>query len=399
MLTGHDMIYFGDNWDGVWRNRQQLLSILAQYNRVLFVEKERHIRPTLAQFRQGELGRADLQRPCTRHIGDNLFVFRHPVWAPVSGRFPLKQLTQKVRWLYLQRAIRELGISQPIVWFYHPKWIEMVPRFSQARLRLYHVIDEYSSYQGKSEARRSREAEWEKEMLAQVNAVIVVSEKLYEAKHAYNSHTFIVPNGVNYQAYSEALAVPDLPSELETIPPPRLGYLGLVGDKLDLSILKNLAQENPAWSLVFLGPTNVNAQAQTWQALQAMPNVYYLGSVGVSQVPHYVKGFQVGLMPYLQDYHAETISPLKLYDYLAAGLPIASMDIPAAREFQSHIHLAETPAHFAQAVRDALANTAPERYQARRNLASQHTWQARTERISDLIQTLLDEGSGKNRQK
>jgi glycosyltransferase involved in cell wall biosynthesis len=194
---------------------------------------------------------------------------------------------------------------------------------------------------------------------------------------------------VDYQAYSDALADPRLPDNLRGIEPPRLGYSGLIGDKLNLPMLKELAQENPGWSLVFLGCVNASKQAKTWQALQAMPNVHYLGSVEWSQVPHYVKGFDVGLMPYLQDRHSETISPLKLYDYLAAGLPVASIDIPAAREFSPYIHLADSPGNFAQAVRAALADTTPERRQARRNVAAQHTWEARVEQLSDLIQALL----------
>ncbi len=389
MLTGHNIIYFGDDWDGLWRNRQQLLSIFARQNKVLFVEKERHLRPTLARFRQGDLGLSDLHRSSIQHVSDNLFVFRHPVWVPVSGRFPLKQFTQKIRWLYLKNTVRKLQMSQPIVWFYHPKWLDMVEKFSSARLRLYHVIDEYTSYQGKTLFRRCLDEEQEKKMLTQVDAVIVVSRKLHEAKHPFNSHTYVIPNGVNCQAYSDALADPNLPEKLRAIKPPRLGYSGLIGDKLNLSMLEDLAQKNPEWSLVFLGPVNVSIQAKTWQVLQAMPNVHYLGLVKVSQVPHYVKGFDVGLMPYLQDHHSETISPLKLYDYLAAGLPITSIDIPAAREFSPYIHLASSPENFSQAVRTALADTTPERRQARRDIAAQHTWEARVEQLSDLIQALL----------
>lgn len=226
-------------------------------------------------------------------------------------------------------------------------------------------------------------------MMAKVDAVIVVSSKLYEAKRPFNANTYLVPNGVDYQAYTSALADPSLPDDLSTIDGPRLGYSGLVGDKLNLSMLKELAQENPEWSLVFLGAVGVSRQAETWQQLIDMPNVHYLGMVDVHQVPHYLKGFDVGLMPYRQNRHAEHISPLKLYDYLAAGLPVASMDIPAAREFSRYIHLAERSQDFAQAVRSALADVAPERRQARRHIAAQHTWEARVGSVSELIQSLL----------
>jgi glycosyltransferase involved in cell wall biosynthesis len=94
-------------------------------------------------------------------------------------------------------------------------------------------------------------------------------------------------------------------------------------------------------------------------------------------------------MPYKQDRESENTSPLKLYDYLAAGLPIASVDIPAAREFASCIHLADRSRTFGQAVQAALVEATPEHRQAQRKVAAQHTWEARAEQLSNLIQAQL----------
>jgi glycosyltransferase involved in cell wall biosynthesis len=390
MLTGHNFVYFAPGkWDGLWRNRQQLMSVLARQNRVLFVERRLHLRPTLAGFRRGDIGPSALCRSPIRQISENLFVFRYPTWAPISGRFPLHQLTRIVRRLSVQNALRKLQMTQPIVWFSQPDMVDLVNEIPQARLLLYHIVDEYTAYSDQTPSSRRRAEEQEKEMMALVDAVIVVSRNLYKAKRPFNPNTYLIPNGVNYQSYADALAEPQSPDDLMAIKNPRLGYIGLVGDKLDLNMLVELAQENPEWSLVLLGQVRVHQQKEAWRALQMLPNVHHLGPVEVSQVPHYVKGFQVGLMPYLQNCHAEYISPLKLYDYLAAGLPIASLDIPAAREFSQYIHLTDNPRSFAQAVRAALADTTPERYQARRNVAAQHTWEARVEQLSDLIQAQL----------
>jgi glycosyltransferase involved in cell wall biosynthesis len=390
MLTGHNLVYFAPGkWDDLWRNRQQLMSVFARQNRVLYVERQGHLRSTMDSFRRGNLGRPDLRGPYLRHVLDNLFVFRYPIWAPISGQSPLRELTRTIRRLSIQEALRKLGMSQPIVWFSLPCMVSLVHEMPRARLLLYHVVDEYTTYGGQTPARRRQMEEQEREMMALVDAVIVVSKKLYEAKHAMHLNTYLVPNGVDYQAYTAALDDPYVPDGLRAIRLPRLGYSGLIGDRIDLHMLKELAQENPAWSLVFLGEVRVVEQAETWQALLAMPNVHYLGSVEISQVPHYLKGFQVGLMPYMQNRHSKHISPLKLYDYLAAGLPVASLDIPAAREFGPYIHLADSPQDFARAVQAALADTSPERRQARRRIAAQHTWEARVEQLSDLIQAQL----------
>jgi glycosyltransferase involved in cell wall biosynthesis len=222
-------------------------------------------------------------------------------------------------------------------------------------------------------------------MMAMVDAVIVVSPKLYETKSPFNKHTWLVRNGVDYAAYSAALKDPDLPPDLSAIKTPRLGYSGLIGDRLDIGMLREMAQEHPHWSLVFLGEARVSQQAEDWQAMLVLPNVHYLGRVDVSRVPYYLKGFQVGLMPYARGRESENISPLKLYDYMAAGLPVVSSDIPAAREFSQYVHLAGSSDGFAQAAMDALSNTTPERRQEWRQIATQHTWEARVEQLSDLI--------------
>ena len=391
MLEGHSLIYFApEDWDGLWRNRQQLMSVFARHNRVVFVEPRRYLRQTVAGFREGTLGASDLTRPLGCHIADNLYVWRYPVWAPISGRDPLRGLTRAMRRRAIVGVMRQLRLSRPIVWLSRPNMLDLLDEMPPPGLLIYHVVDEYAAYAGRSaEARRHTEA-MERELLSLADLVIVVSPQLYEAKRPYNAHTHLVPNGVNYQAYVVALNDEALPRDLQAIPRPRLGYSGLIGDRLDFGLLKALAEARPEWSLVFLGEARAPQKAMAWEALLQKPNVHYLGQVAVDQVPHYLKGFDVGLMPYARSRESEHISPLKVYDYLAAGLPIASVDIPAARQFAAHLHLAHTPSDFITAVQNALADTSPARFEARRKTAQQHTWEARAEALSRLMAARLE---------
>jgi len=397
MLEGYDIIYFApDTWEGLWRTRHQLMSMFARKNRVLFVEGRISLRKTMRGLRQGVLRLSDLRRPSVRKVMNNLFVFRYPLWAPISGHFPLRQLTASVRRQYLRYVLRKLGFSQPIVWLHRPSMVDLIDDIPSPRLLLYHVVDEYTTYGNVTPERHRRIEALEKEMAARVDGLIVVSKRLYESKRQPNPNTYLIPNGANFQVYSAALSDPWAPEELRAIPQPRLGYIGLISSKIDLEMLRDLAAAHPEWSLVFLGDARVANQLETWEALIALPNVHYLKQVKGTQVPYYVKGFDVGLMPYVQNRHADYISPMKLYDYLAAGVPVASLDFPAAREFGQHIHLARGPADFAQAVREALSDNSPERFRARRELAAQHSWEARIEQISEVIETLLaSKGDGR----
>ncbi len=390
MLSGHSLVYFAPGpWAGLWRNRQQLMSLFARCNRVLYVEPRPYLRPTLAAWRSGQLPLADLRRPLIRQVAGNLFVFHYPFWAPVSGRWPLEPVTRLVRRQVLGQTWRRLGLSRPITWFSHPDMVDLPAEIPPTGLRIYHLVDEYTGYADQTPESRRRLEEREQQMMAHVDLVIVVSQKLYQTRRPFKEQTYLAPNGVNYQAYTEALADPTLPEALVKITPPRLGYSGLIGDRLNLSLLDKVAQAHPEWSLVFLGEARVFHQAETWQRLLARPNVYYLGEVDISQVPHYLKGLQVGLMPYALNRETENISPLKLYDYLAAGLPIVSTDIPAAREFGAHLYLADDAAAIAKSVRAALSSLTPGQREARREIARQHSWEARVEQLSGIIEAHL----------
>jgi glycosyltransferase involved in cell wall biosynthesis len=359
-------------------------------NTVLFVEGRQHLRSTLAAWRSRTIGPDDFKQPLLQMPHPNLFVFRYPVWTPISGQLPLGWATKRFRSLLLRKTLRQLQMNRPIVWFSQPGMGDLVNELPSARLRLYHVVDEYSSYPGQSTAHREQLRRLEKELIKQVDAVIVVSEKLYEAKRQYHDSIYIVPNGVDYEAYSQALENPQLPEDLECIPKPRIGYSGLVGDKLDMSILRELAVAKPGWSLVFVGEARVSEQKDAWQALLELPNVYYLGPKPVSQVPEYLKGFQVGVMPFVRNRQTENASPLKLYDYLAAGLASVSVDIPAVEEFRQYIHVANSPSDFTKAVEAALADDGVDHFEMRRAVAAQHTWEARAQTLSDIIQQLGD---------
>lgn len=391
MLTEHSMVYFApDTWHGLWQPRQQLMQDFARHgNKVLYVEARSHLRAALQGMRNGTAGQKHPSQPVLHRINENLHVLHYPAWAPVSGRMPIGWLTKMIRTRILRNVLRALQMERPIVWLSQPSMIDLIDEVPAARLYIYHILDEYSAYAGQTSERSQRIARAEQEIYKHVDAVIVVSQQLYEAKQHHHPHMYVVPNGVNYDAFSKALDDLQLPEDLARVPSPRIGYSGHVGDRLNLPMLHELALAKPEWSLVFMGEARLSQQLETWQAMLRLPNVHYLGQKPGAEVPNYLKGFQVGLMPYLQNRESEHISPLKLYDYLAAGLAVVSVEIPAIKDFRQHIHVARTPSDFMRAVEMALADKEPHRYAMRRAVAAQHTWEAREQLLSNVIQQQL----------
>ncbi|MGQ9585486.1 MAG: glycosyltransferase [Anaerolineae bacterium] len=392
MIRGYDVICCApDPWHSIWRNRQQIMSILAEGNRILFVEPRQYLRPSLAAFRRREIGCKDLFRPFVEPVRPGLWRFQYPVYAPISGRPPLRGWMAWLQVWALRRALRRLGFVSPLLWLYRPDDRDLVGKLGE-RMVIYHVVDEYSAYEegyedrvapGKRQAIRERE----QRLLEQADLVFTVSRPLWEAKRQFNPNTHLVPNGVNFSAFAEAVGKP-LPADLAALPPPRLGYAGNLNEKIDLLLLRRLAEAWPDGSLVLVGPVSLRFDLDLLERLR-LPNIHFLGQKEVADLPRYVAGFDVCLMPYKRNEWTRHISPLKLYEYLACGKPIVSTAIPAAQEFAALLYVAEEPGEFAGLVEQALAEEGTALAQARRQEASKHTWHARVEQMSALIEATL----------
>jgi len=403
MLEGRDILCFApERWEGIWRNRHQIMSRLAQRNRVLFVEPRPYLRNLLRPMAGGTRtphGERWQPRPLAssgrrlRHVRDGLYVYRPPRWAPLTGRQPLKKLSDALRRRSLRRAMARLGMRQPILWLCRPWQADVVGRYGEWLL-LYHVVDEYAVYEAEFADQVGRERQQaivaiEQGLLRQADLVIVTSPALLGAKRPFNAHTHLVRNGVNVAAFSAALADPSPPPEdIAALPPPIIGCAGVINEKIDLALLRDVAKARPDWSLALIGPVTLRFHREQLAWLD-LPNVHILGFKPVEQLPRYVVACQVCLMPYKINEWTRHIDPLKMYEYLAAGKSVVSTDIPSAHAFAPPLHIAHDAAGFVRDIEAALAETDDAQREAFRRLAAQHDWDARVEALSAHIEAAL----------
>jgi len=265
---------------------------------------------------------------------------------------------------------------------------DLIGQFDE-QLVIYHVVDEYTGYVGVREEQRLIQKEMERELLSQVDLVFTTSPALYEARQSY-PNVYLVPNAVDYEAFIRAMASPP-PADIADLPRPRAGYIGAVNDKLNLSLLAEVAAARPDWNFVIVGPVQIqtpdNLAALT--RLKHSPNVHLLGRKAVTEVPVYVLASDVCLLPYQQNIWTEHIDSLKLYEYMAAGKPVIATPVPAARQFGGLVELAADAPAFAQALEKAWNQNTPEQVARRREIAAQNTWDHRVEQLSAAITTVL----------
>ena len=403
MLSGQSIVCFSPNrWDALWRNRQQIMSRLAQQNRVLFVEPAPYLRevtaggPRVLGVRPRVLGvRGAVHGPHLNSPLPNLWVYGPPTYAPISGRRPLSDLAFAWRRASLRAVLRRLGMTHPILWVFQYNLGEMIGHLHE-QLAIYHAVDEYSAYALNETAtaevnRQETIRQMETEVIRQVDLVFVTSPALWESKHSLHPHVVLVPNGVDYEHF--ACPATEVPADLAELPRPLAGYAGVINEKLDTVLLADIARQHPDWTFALIGPDVLRQQRETLDALQALPNVHFLGSKTVQQLPAYMQSCDVCLMPYRRNEWTRNISPLKLYEYLATGVPIVSTPIPAAQAFAGAIWLADDAPDFGRAIAEAMTSDTPDRRRQQQVLAQPHTWENRLEALSAAIQARLRERS------
>jgi glycosyltransferase involved in cell wall biosynthesis len=386
-----DILCFSStDWGGVWGSRQQVMLRFARRgHRVLFIERpaglehlSRYPRLRQRKFRRWREG--------LRQVQDNLWIVSLPPLLP--GRYYSVTINRINQWFtacWSRRYLRKLAFTAPVLWFYNPEQEPLIGRFGE-QLSVYHCIDEFTA--GTTGRKRRSIASLEAALLHRVDIVFANSLPTYENKHRFNPHTYRIPSGADVAHFAQALdsTVPVHPAIMD-IPQPRIGYIGHINERLDYTVLEYLARQRPTWSLVLVGDTYPwTLEAPPLRRLRALPNVHFLGQYPFAEIPALVKGMDICLLPYVDDERAHYRSPLKLYEYLAAGKPVVSTDHPEAQELGDVVYMTSAVETFLERVAQALAQDSPERRQQRVTVAQQHSWDRRVDQMEHIVIAQLE---------
>lgn len=371
-LRGCDIVCFSNDWTGDPLSKMHLMRILSKENRILWIDSlgNRAPRANLQDVRRigRKLSAAWNTLKSPRQVEPNLHVLSPlalPVW---QSRFAA-DLNRRWLGLQIERAMEHLCFRAPVVWCFLPSaaWVATSLR---RRLLVYHCVDEFSEFTGappnllEQEARLARAAD----------LVIVSSERLLERKKALNPHIELVRHGVDHAHFSRALLPElDIPADLARLPRPRLGFFGLLEDWIDAELLEAVAQAFPQGSLVLIGRARAD-----FSRLKAMPNVHFLGGRPYEALPAYCKGFDVALMPFRINELTMNSNPLKVREYLAAGLPVVSTAIPEI-EALGLCAIGNERQEFVEAIARALTDPGPSR--TRSEHVRDQSWEQRVEEI------------------
>ncbi len=394
MITGRDIVCasFG-NWDDMMETPQQLMTRLSRENRILFVNQPVSVLTFLSGMVSWRKAAARLVawRDGRREVAPNIWVVTPPPIFPRRTNKIMSVLNAVFLRRWLARQARALGFQDVVYWNFQP-WMPGIGRDLRPALSIYYCVDDFGSapyWWNPGAGVRAREAECCRE----ADLVICTGRQLVEKKRVLNPHVAFMPEGADVGEY-EAVASDDsaVPEDLAALKGKIIGYTGAINWRMDSELILYMAEREPEWSFALVGP--VWGDLREVDRLRSARNVHFLGQKPASDLPHYCKGMDVCLIPYVLNDYTHHIFPLKLYEYMAAGKPMVVTDMAEMRAFQGpHLTIGHTPAEFHAAVRDALENDSPARRAASILAARHESWDSRVEQLSELLAPLLAEKS------
>lgn len=389
-LQGRDIVCVGfADWDTeLWTNQHHLMSRLAADNRVLFIESLGLRRPQLAGRDVSRIVRRlrrGLQAPRRSPEGVNVL---SPLVLPLHSQPAVRAINARLLPALVQRAAQRLHLTRPILWGYVPQAEALLDALDPA-LVVYHCVDDIAAQPG-VDAESFRAAE--RRFAARADLVLASAPALAARMRTLNDNVLYAPNVADTAAFATALQPGPVDPALDALPHPRIVFTGaVVATKLDVDLIANLARARPDWSIALVGPTGMGDPSTDVSALTTERNIHLLGGRTRDELPAVLRGADAGIIPYASNQLTASIFPMKVYEYLAAGLPVVATPLPAL-EGVTAIATASDAETMARALDDALATDDDHQRAQRSRAAAAHSWEARLAEIGTAIAAIDGRG-------
>lgn len=381
MIRGRNIVCLASNWCDHPTSKHHVMRQLAQQNHVLWVNFHASRRPQLTR-RDARLALRRLwqTRTGTRRGAPQLDVLS-PLLVPLPESRLARWINSRVTCRQIRSALRRLPARPLQLWLFAPDIPEVIGQLPAERV-VYYCVDDFAAFSGYNTPLIEA---LESQTVAASDIVITTSAELLARHRRSHPCAHLVPHGVDFDHFATAAELPwdAVPDDLKPIRRPVFGYMGVTADYVDLALLARAAATRPDWSFVLLG----DVRCQT-SPLAGLPNVHLLGGRPYARLPAYCRGFDVGLIPFRMNRLTRAVNPIKLREYLAAGLPVVSAPLEAVKPYVPAVQTAEGLAEFLAACERALQMTADAEQRSRQDLVRAESWRCRVEHLSQLVQTL-----------
>jgi UDP-galactopyranose mutase len=291
------------------------------------------------------------------------------------------QRLQEILSELLNRFLDSQRVESYLLWYYTPMALNF-SRHLEATAVIYDCMDQLSAFSGAP----PELLDLERELLSRCHAVFTGGLSLFEAKQRLHHRVFCFPSSVDVEHFMAARKACAEPTDQAAVPCPRLGYCGVIDERLDLQLIASLAKARPQWQIILVGPVTKLDERR----LPRAANIHYLGPKRYEELPVYLAGWDVALMPFARNDATRYISPTKTPEYLAAGKPVVSTSIRDVMRTYGEcglVRIADNVDDVVSAVDESMSEDPIQRLLRVDALLSQQSW----DRTWDAMETVLED--------
>ena len=377
-----DLIFISlESWDEIWRRNQFVCAGLARRfpeMKILFVEPPRDVSH---QIRKRNL--APLREKATRVLPDfpNIIITRPLKLLPNALKFG-QRINQLLARRHLRNEVRKLKMDKPLLWINPHGDGYLAGQVGESAV-IYDITDDWTQF-GSAYERTTTTAQ-DEYLCQRADLTIVCSQSLLETREKRCRKILYLPNGVHLEHYQNLEQHTKFQNRW---PAPVFGYTGtLHPERTDANLISDVARAFPEGSVVLVGPEHYDAA--THEKWDSLGNFYRIGSVPYAEIPRYMAAFDVCIVPHCETAFTQSLNPIKLWEYLASGKPVASTNVAGFRDFPELCHIGSSKDNFLAACRAALSEKNDEvRARQRREIAKDHSWDTRLDVLTEALETL-----------
>ena len=333
------------------------------------------VKNILWEKKSSEMIYGDLTSACWQKT-DKIYVY-----STIDSLFSHKTVANE-----LKRIEKILNLKNIVFWSYNPLFTDFIGKLSE-HLFVFDAVDNWAEHPSYTKLiKKQTILNNYKTISEKAQVIFTVSEHMQNLFKDFGrtKDVYWVPNGVDYDHFNNP-DLTDKPNQISEITKPIIGYLGTIEERIDFELLAKIAEKNPDKELVLCGPVWPSVKDSAERTLNKFSNVRWLGRIAYNDVPSYLRRFNVAIIPHKLNHFVDSMNPMKLYDYLACGLPIVTTNGAGVELFNDKIYIAKDSNDFLTLINRALAEDSDEKHVARQSAVREHTWKKRADLMTKIV--------------